>query len=103
MSQKKQAVKPTKVWKVVEVTWIDTVTSDGWEQTYIQKAVEVISIGYLCKRTDKGIALVQTFCEEIDQPYSASIFIPAGVIKKVRVIRKEKRHGRRTASVTRGG
>ena len=78
-------MKPSKI---VEVTWWDTVTSDGWEEAYVQKAAEVVSVGYLCKRTDKGIMLVQTFCDDNTEPYSASIFIPAGCIKRVRVIRK---------------
>ena len=82
-------MKPSKI---VEVTWWDTVTVDGWSQTYIQKAAEVVSVGYLCERTDKGIMLVQSFCDHADttEPYSASIFIPAGCIKRVRVIRKKE-------------
>ena len=90
--------------QVVEVTWTDTVTADGWDKTFLRKGVEAITIGYLCERTKQGIALVQTVCDDIEEPFSASIFIPAGVIKKVRVLRKEKRNGRprRTSTVRRG-
>ena len=75
--------------QVVEVIWTDTVTSDGWDKAYIREGEPVSTIGYMCERSKQGISLVQSVAAGIGEPYSASIFIPAGVIVKVDIIRKE--------------
>jgi len=74
--------------QVVEVTWTDTVTSDGWDKTYLKKGEPVKTIGYMCERSTRGIALVQSIADGIGEPFSASIFIPAGIIKRVKIVRK---------------
>ena len=81
-------MRNVKDMQVVEVTWTDTVTADGWDKNYINRGEPISTIGYLCERSTRGIALVQSVANGIGEPYSASIFIPAGIIKKVKVIRK---------------
>lgn len=83
--------------KIVEVTWIDAQTVDhgGWDnldelQKHKNEGAPATSIGFQIDRTSKGITLAASLTfdreGEIDL-VSGSMIIPAGMIRKVRVLK----------------
>ncbi len=77
--------------KIVEVKWEDIVSIGGWHETPSSATAKISTVGYLLKKTEEGVSIVQSIDpDETDKErYHNSIFIPHSVITAdIRTIRK---------------
>lgn len=83
--------------KIVEVTWVDAQTPDhgGWEDASILERFKnqgalATTLGFLISRDKNGIAVAASITYdlegEVDQ-ISGTFIIPAGMIRKVRILK----------------
>lgn len=88
LTVKKFKVGDPTTWPIFEVHWDDARTATGWEswegKSHAPESVR--SVGLCPKRDDTGITLV--LCagndEDDDTQINGRVFIPAGMVTKVR-------------------
>lgn len=76
--------------KILMITWIDSCSSNGWQQPAEAKAriSECQSVGFLVEETKDAIALaLSRTTQEGFAPYADIVSIPKVAIKRKRVIR----------------
>jgi hypothetical protein len=73
--------------KLVEINWVDSCGSPTiWEEPEPMPPLSIISIGYLLEKNDKYVTICQSVSES--ENVGRRFTIPAGCIKKIKVIRK---------------
>lgn len=75
--------------KIVEVTWEDACSSDPWTRSReVLDRLTCVTVGYLLKRDKEAIHLAASLNEGGQR--SSTWRIPAGMIRKVRVLDRVK-------------
>lgn len=80
---------------LVEVTWNDAWSSDtSWHDDDVERTHEphrTHSVGYLLKRSRKGVTICRDYdddnTDDEGRRYDGALFIPAGMVVKVRRLR----------------
>lgn len=71
--------------KIVEVVWEDACSSDPWTRsTKVMDQLRCVTVGYLLKRDKNAVHLAASVNEAGQR--SSTWRIPAGMVKKVRVL-----------------
>ena len=73
-------------FKKVIVTWLDAVNYGDGQGTPKHKPAEQCMIGWLLKRDKQGISVAMEYSPE-DNTWREENFIPAGMVKSVRILR----------------
>lgn len=72
-------------FKIVEVKWEDTCSSDPWTRSKdVLERLDCVTVGYLLKRDKSAIHLAASLNESGQR--SSTWRIPAGMVRKVRVL-----------------
>lgn len=77
---------------LVEVKWNDAWSSDeSWKDSDVERTHrphETFSVGYLLKRSKRGVSICRDYDEDEGEPrYDGALFVPAGMVVKVRRLR----------------
>ncbi len=80
---------PNKKYPIVEVEWVDACSKYGWDdpQIYSRATTSICkSVGYLCKKNEHEVQVVQSLSDTGGQADSTSI--PRKCVVKIRILRK---------------
>ena len=77
--------------KVVRVTWHDAYSccTEPHDHSFIPRDYTINSVGFLLKKSKKGVLIAMELHPE--GAYHHILFVPRGVVQKVKVLWEEKR------------
>jgi len=70
----------------VMVTWEDACSSSAWTEPY-ENGPTVINVGFFVHRNKRGLCLAKGVIMDDREEVLGAMFIPAGMVRKVRRLR----------------